>query len=88
MRLLNGADELNAPLADIEQDGKEMPILLRQYLKIGGSVLAFNVDRNFSSVLDALIAVDMRYTSREVLNRYMGTTKAAEFLRVHGRLEN
>lgn len=88
VKLLNDAEELNAPLADIEQDGKEMPILLRQYLKIGGSVLAFNVDRNFSSVLDALIAVDLRRASREVLNRYMGTTKAAEFLRVHGRLQN
>jgi putative hemolysin len=88
IHLLNDADELNAPLSDIEHDGKEMPILLRQYLKIGGAVLAFNVDRAFSSVLDALIAVDLRSTSREVLNRYMGTSKAAEFLRLHGRLQN
>jgi putative hemolysin len=83
IELLNDADELNAPLADIEPDGKETPILLRQYLKVGGSVVAFNVDRNFSSVLDALIAVDLRQTSREVLNRYMGAAKAAEFLRFH-----
>ncbi len=88
VRLLEDANELNPALADIEQDGKEMPILLRQYLKIGGTVLAFNVDKNFSSVLDALIAVDLRQTSREVLNRYMGTAKAAEFLRFHGRLKN
>ena len=72
----------------MEQDGKEMPILLRQYLKIGGTILAFNVDKSFSSVLDALIAVDLRTTPREVLNRTMGTERAGAFLRYHGKLSN
>ena len=88
VRLLEDANELNPALADMEQDGKEMPILLRQYLKVGGTILAFNVDKSFSSVLDALIAVDLRTTPREVLNRTMGTERAGAFLRYHGKLSN
>ena len=33
----------------IEADGKGIPVLVRQYLKVGGEMLAFNVDAGFSS---------------------------------------
>jgi len=52
-----------------------MPILLRQYLKTGGKLLAFNVDRGFSHVLDALIMVDLRSAPTPVLERYFGKRK-------------
>ncbi|HEV2987451.1 MAG TPA: lysophospholipid acyltransferase family protein [Candidatus Angelobacter sp.] len=72
-----GIDELSASIADIERDGKGVPILLRQYVRMGGTVLCFNIDRKFSNVLDALIMLDMRtadparikpYVSLEALN--------------------
>jgi putative hemolysin len=86
IRMLNDVEALNAPIADIERDGKELPILLKQYLKLGGSVLAFNVDRNFSNVLDALITVDLRNTRREVLARYMTAQGVDDFFRFHADL--
>lgn len=83
-RALRELDELSEPIADIEADGKGLPILLRQYAKIGGKLLGFNVDRKFSNVLDGLVVVDLRQTDSGVLQRYMGREAAATFRQVHG----
>ena len=53
-------DPLSKLVADLEPDGKGAPILLKQYLKSGGKVLGFNLDRAFSNTLDALVMVDLR----------------------------
>jgi hypothetical protein len=45
-------------------------VLLRQYLKIGGELLAFNVDKSFSDVLDGLVLVDLRKTDPARLETY------------------
>lgn len=73
-------EELSALIADIEIDRKGVPILLKQYLKLGGELVAFNVDRNFSNALDGLIVVDLHKTDPRVLQRYMGPDGAASFL--------
>lgn len=83
-RTVQDLDEVDTLIADIESDCKGIPILLRQYLKLGGRLLAFNVDPDFSDVLDGLILVDLRRTDRKVLERYMGREGAGEFLRHHG----
>jgi len=83
-RALRDLEELSEPITDVEADGKGLPILLRQYAKIGGKLLGFNVDRKFSSVLDGLIVVDLRQTDAAVLERYMGRAEAARFRRLHG----
>jgi putative hemolysin len=80
---LRDLDELSAPITDVETDGKGLPILLRQYAKIGGKLLGFNVDRKFSNVLDGLVVVDLRKTEPAVLDRYMGREGAARFRKVH-----
>ena len=82
-RALRDLDELSQPITDIEADGKGLPILLRQYAKIGGRLLGFNVDRNFSNVLDGLVVVDLRQTEPAVLERYMGREAAANFQNIH-----
>jgi len=81
---LRDLDELAQPINDLEADGKGLPILLRQYAKIGGKLLAFNVDRKFSNVLDGLVVVDLRRTEPAVLERYMGREGAARFRQEHG----
>jgi len=53
-------EHLSKMVADLEPDGKGAPILLKQYLKSGGKVLGFNLDRAFSNALDALIVVNLR----------------------------
>ena len=81
---LRELEDLAQPIADVETDGKGLPILLRQYAKIGGKMLAFNVDRKFSNVLDGLVMVDLRKTEPAVLERYMGREGATEFRQHHG----
>jgi putative hemolysin len=82
-RALRDLDELSQPITDVEADGKGLPVLLRQYAKIGGKMLGFNVDHKFSNVLDGLVAVDLRQTDPFVLERYMGRDGAAAFCRFH-----
>ncbi|MCX6623723.1 MAG: lysophospholipid acyltransferase family protein [Acidobacteria bacterium] len=80
--LLQDIDQLNAPIRDVDRHSG-VPVLLRQYLKLGGEVLAFNVDARFSSVVDCLLMVDLRKTDRQLLDKYMGATAAEEFLAHH-----
>jgi putative hemolysin len=82
--VLRDLDELSEPITDVEADGKGLPILLRQYAKIGGKLLGFNVDRKFSNVLDGLVVVDLRQTDPAVLDRYMGRDAAQAFRKIHG----
>jgi putative hemolysin len=83
--MLRNKDELSSVTSDIELDGKGIPILLKQYLKLGGKLLAFNVDPLFSNALDGLILVDLRQTAPAILNRYMGPAGARQFLSYHQR---
>jgi putative hemolysin len=80
---LRDLEELSEPITDVEADGKGLPILLRQYAKIGGKLLGFNVDRKFSNVLDGLVMVDLRQTEPAVLERFMGREAAARFRSCH-----
>lgn len=83
-RALRDLEDLSEPITDIEADGKGLPILLRQYAKIGGKLVGFNVDHKFSNVLDGLVVVDLRQTDPSVLDRYMGREAAAKFRKIHG----
>jgi hypothetical protein len=62
-----------------------VPVLLRQYLNVGGRVAALNVDRDFSDVLDALVVVDLRRTPEKLLTRYMTPEGARAFLGYHAK---
>jgi putative hemolysin len=78
-RLLSSVEELSSSVQDLESDGKGLPVLIRQYLKIGGKMLGFNVDPNFSNALDALVMADLRTATTGMLERCMGRAGAAEF---------
>jgi putative hemolysin len=79
-RFSQDVEELSAPIADLERDGKDVPILSKQYMKAGGRVLGFNVDPRFSNVLDVLMMADLRREPQPILERYMGREAAARFL--------
>ena len=55
----------------LENNTKALPVLLRQYLKLGGKMLAFNVDADFASVLDCLVIVDLQHLPERMKNRYL-----------------
>jgi putative hemolysin len=84
-RFLRELEQLDDPVADLESDGKRVPVLVRQYLRLGGRTLAVNVDPAFGWALDALIVVDLRNVPRATLSRYMGSAEASDFLRYHSR---
>lgn len=81
---LDDIDQMAGYVSEIEPDGKDIPVLLRQYLKLGGKLLAFNVDPDFSSVVDGLIVVDLSKTSQKTMRRYMGNEVADAYLKYHG----
>lgn len=80
---LRDLDELAEPISDVEEDGKGLPILIRQYAKLGGKLIAFNLDRKFSDVVDGLVVVDLRQTNPGVLERYMGKEGVSAFRDFH-----
>jgi len=81
--LLRDLEELAEPISDVEEDGKGLPILLKQYAKVGGKLVGFNLDRKFSDVVDGLVIVDLRQTDPSVLERYMGKDGYESFRRFH-----
>jgi putative hemolysin len=76
-------EDLSDIVSDIEPAQAGVPVLLRQYLKLGGKLLGFNVDPNFSNALDGLILVDLTKTEPKLLERYLGKNEAAEFMAFH-----
>jgi len=81
---LNDLDDVSTFISEIESDQKGVPILLKQYLRLEGRLLSYNVDPDFANVLDVLILVDLRRTSRKALQRYMGRDNLERFRAFHG----
>ncbi|MFZ0963433.1 MAG: GNAT family N-acyltransferase [Terriglobia bacterium] len=76
-------EELSELISEIEADRKQVPILLKHYLKLGGRIVGFNVDGHFSHVLDGLIVVDLTKTERRILERFVAPEGARRFLAYH-----
>jgi hypothetical protein len=72
--------ETDALVSRLEADGKGVPVLLRQYLKLNARVIGFNVDPNFGNALDALLMVDLTSVTNAILARYLGKETAAAFV--------
>lgn len=80
---LGDLEELSSLLEAMEPDGKGVPILLKQYLKLGARLVGFNVDAAFSHVVDGMIVVDLLRTDERALQKYMGREQANTFLAHH-----
>ena len=70
-------------LTTVEDSEVGVPVLLRQYLKLNGRILGFNVDNNFSDAIDCLLWVDLARTDASLLRKYMGADGARRFLARH-----
>ena len=51
-------------------------------------MLSFNIDRDFSNVLDGLVLVDLRRSDPGLLTRYMGRAEILPFCTYHGLQAN
>ncbi len=82
-RLAGSLDEVDALIQDIDAQGRGIPILLRQYLKLNARLLGFNLDPDFSDVIDGLIWVDLIGVERSILRRYMGADAMQRYMAHH-----
>ncbi|MCX6852904.1 MAG: lysophospholipid acyltransferase family protein [Verrucomicrobia bacterium] len=80
---LQNVDDCSALISSLETDGKGIPILLKHYLKLNATLLSFNVDKDFSSVVDGLIMVDFTETDARLLAKYMGDENCRQYLASH-----
>jgi len=72
-------EDLSVVVSELEPEPAGIPVLLRQYLKLGGKLLGFSVDPNFADALDGLILVDLTQTEPKLLERYLGREQAHTF---------
>lgn len=80
--------ELEDMIADLEDEFSGVPILIRQYLKLGAKFVGFNRDENFNSVLDGLIVVDLCKSEPKLILKYLGTAGAKLFKQYHALRNN
>jgi len=78
-----GGADVAALVPLLEQNERGVPVLLTEYLKLGGKLLALNVDPGFQDALDALVVVDLVGAPRRLLERTMTQDGAAAFLAAH-----
>lgn len=81
---LLSVQHLNARVAELEPDGKGLPTLVKEYIKLGGRFLAFSVDPDFGNALDGLVTVDLLQTEERLLNLFMGPEAHAQFKHAYG----
>lgn len=76
-------EDISALISEVETDHKGVPVLLRQYLKLNATILSFNVDKEFSHVIDGFMLVDLLRTDPRILKRYLGEEGSKQFLAHH-----
>jgi putative hemolysin len=82
--LVHDTEDVSSLVSDIETDRKGIPVLLRHYLRLGASLLSFNLDQGFGNCIDGLIIVDLRAADAKLLRRYMGDAGYQHYASVAG----
>ncbi len=81
--IVRDLNEVNQLISDLEADGKSMPVLLRQYLKLNGKLLGFNVDPEFDNALDGLMLFDITQLEPPIGAKYIGKESFKKFVEYH-----
>lgn len=71
--------DLSDRVAQQEADGKGLPVLVREYLRLGGRFLSFSIDPDFADAMDGLVCVHLDETDPRLLRFYMGDEQLAAF---------
>ena len=79
---LSTLEQIDRLVGEFEH-GRGVPVLVRQYWKLGAKVLGFSVDPSFSNCLDALMMVDLAALPPALLQRYLGKSGAEAFRAQH-----
>jgi putative hemolysin len=70
---------LSRRIAQLEPDQKGLPILIREYVKLGGQFLAFSVDPDFQDAMDGFVVVNLDRTNPKLLSLHMGPENYERF---------
>jgi putative hemolysin len=81
--VLEDIDTLNSVIMEIEPDGKGIPILIRQYMKLGGKFCGFGIDPSFNDAIDCLVMIDIMKGDNTMLERYIGEDALKELRNFH-----
>jgi len=65
-------DHVSALLKGIESDGKDVPILLKHYNKLGAVFHCLGIDKSFNDTPGLLLSVDLPSAPEKLLKLYMG----------------
>ena len=84
--VFNDPEDVADFVRDVE-DGRSIPVLLKQYLKLGGKIIGFNMDPDFGNCMDGLILVDLMRSDPKVLARFMGRDGVQSFIQANRRPE-
>jgi len=82
LSLLTGLADLQllSNLVSRLENGRSLPVLIRQYLTFNGRFVCFNIDPDFNQAIDGLIIVDLTKVSQNTLGKYMGQADAEKYL--------
>jgi putative hemolysin len=69
---INLREQLTAFLTSIEEDGKDIPVLARQYLKVGAKFHALGIDKNFNHTPGLLLSLHFPSAPEKLLKLYIG----------------
>ena len=67
--------QLSALVMGIEQDNKDIPVLLKQYHKLGAKFHCTGIDLNFNHTPGLLLSVDLPSAPDKLLTLYLGNDK-------------
>ncbi|ANQ50574.1 lysophospholipid acyltransferase family protein [Flammeovirga sp. MY04] len=62
-------DELDKLVMDIEPKRFKVPVLIRQYIRLNGRMIGFNIDPKFNHCLDGLIIVNVDNIPEKITNQ-------------------
>jgi putative hemolysin len=73
-------EALAAAVERSEEGRRRLPVLIRQYIRLGARVFDFSVDPDFGGAIDAFVLLDLERAPREMLDRYLGKQGAVRYL--------
>jgi putative hemolysin len=80
---ITDVNSLQDLINQVEQDDKKIPVLMRQYLKLGAKCVDFNVDPSFANALDVFLLTDLTQADPETMRKYLGPQGYAAYRAHH-----
>jgi putative hemolysin len=68
-------EQLSVLVKGLEQDAKDIPVLLKQYHKLGAVFHCLGIDGNFNTTPGLLLSVDLPKAPDKLLKLYLGAGK-------------